>query len=40
MRRAATAIAVYLLFALSALAPGAVADPYEDTPDAAAREPD
>jgi Flp pilus assembly protein TadD len=36
----ATALAVYLLFALSAQAPVAVAEPYEDTPDAAARDPD
>lgn len=40
MKQAATAIAVYLLFALSSLTPVAVAEPYEDTPDAAARDPD
>jgi len=40
MKQAATAIGVCLLFALSAPAPGAIAEPYEDTPDAAARDPD
>ena len=40
MKRAATAIAVYLLFGLSVLAPSAVAEPFEDTPDAALRDPD
>ena len=40
MKQAATAIAVYLLFALSPVAPFAVAEPFEDTPDAAARDPD
>jgi Flp pilus assembly protein TadD len=40
MKKAATAIAACLLFALSSLTPIAVAEPYEDTPDAAARDPD
>src|SRR5688572_19974802 len=40
MKQAATAIAVYLLFALSVITPVAVAEPYEDAPDAAARDPD
>lgn len=40
MKRLATTIAVYLLLALSALAPVAIAEPYEDTPDVAARDAD
>lgn len=39
MKRAATAIAVFL-FALCSLTPVAFAEPYEDSPDAAARDPD
>jgi len=40
MKRAAAATAVYLLVALSSLTPVAIAEPYEDTPDAAARDSD
>jgi Flp pilus assembly protein TadD len=40
MKKAATAIAACILFALSSPTPVAAADPYEDTPDAAARDPD
>ena len=40
MKQAATAIAVFLLFAVGAMTPVAVAEPYEDTPNAAARDPD
>jgi Flp pilus assembly protein TadD len=40
MKRAATVTAAYLLLALCGPAPVAVAEPYEDTPDAAARDPD
>jgi len=40
MKQATAAIAVYLLFALCVITPVAVAEPYEDTPNAAARDPD
>ena len=40
MKRTATAIAVCLLCAFFALTPVAVAEPFEDNPDAATRDPD
>ena len=40
MKQPATACAVCLLFALWRMTPVAVAEPYEDTPNAAARDPD
>jgi Flp pilus assembly protein TadD len=40
MKREAAALAASLLIAASSLVPLALAEPYEDTPDAAARDPD